>query len=214
MDFGIARVAGTEHLTSAGFMMGTPAYMAPEQVLRRGHRRARRSLRDGRRALSSADRRSCRSRATRRSRWRSRGCATSRRRFATVRAGASRRGSRRCSRWRSIASRRAGFRARRLFREALRRGLANLPLETPESSADSAGARSRRPRRARWRSPASRDGERAVAAPHRCAPRFRRFRRRHRSIRRRSRRRSKAAAALPQAPSRTPMPSRRWRPAS
>jgi serine/threonine-protein kinase len=32
MDFGIARVAGSQHLTVDGYLIGTPAYMAPEQI--------------------------------------------------------------------------------------------------------------------------------------------------------------------------------------
>ena len=72
MDFGIARVAGSEHLTSAGFMMGTPAYMAPEQVLG-GEIDARTDLYAmGVVLLSPGDRAAAVQGRQRRSRWRSR----------------------------------------------------------------------------------------------------------------------------------------------
>ena len=133
MDFGIARVVGTEHLTSAGFMMGTPAYMAPEQVLGedidaradlyamgvvlyhlltgllpfKGHtpfEMAQSRLRD-----QPTPVRSVRAELPA---W-----------LETVLAMAIHREPAR------------RFQSAPTFREALRRGLANLPLETPESSA-------------------------------------------------------------------------------
>ena len=71
MDFGIARVSGGEHLTNAGFMMGTPAYMAPEQV-RGGDIDARADSTPSASSSIASRPRGCRSRATPRSRWCSR----------------------------------------------------------------------------------------------------------------------------------------------
>jgi len=44
VDFGIARLGGKEMLTSSGAMLGTPAYMSPEQVTRARHADARSDL--------------------------------------------------------------------------------------------------------------------------------------------------------------------------
>ncbi len=79
MDFGIARVAGAEQLTSVGFMMGTPAYMAPEQVLGQ-EIDARTDLYAAGLVSITWPPRNCRSPAKRHSRWRRPGFRIRRRR--------------------------------------------------------------------------------------------------------------------------------------
>ena len=56
IDFGLAKTSFATGMTATGLIMGTPEYMAPEQVTRAAQRRAHRRLRARRGRLLRADR--------------------------------------------------------------------------------------------------------------------------------------------------------------
>ena len=56
MDFGIAKVVGTRGMTRTGMQLGTPAYMAPEQIQNKTDRYAHGYLCAGNYAVPNVER--------------------------------------------------------------------------------------------------------------------------------------------------------------
>ncbi len=83
LDFGLARGRGGPTVTRAGSLLGTPSYMAPEQVRGARDRRARRRLRAGRAPVQNASPASRPSRARTPRRSSARSCWSSRPRRAS-----------------------------------------------------------------------------------------------------------------------------------